>query len=55
MTLILNWLNNHLITHDLILLGVFTGTASLLGYLIFILRLGNIIIYFYPIYFNLKQ
>lgn len=45
MTLLYNLLNNNFLTHNLVFFGVFTGTASILGYLIFILRLGSIIIY----------
>ena len=54
MTLYFNLLNNNFLTQDLIIFGIFTGTASILGYLIFILRLGNIIIYFYQIFFSIN-
>lgn len=49
MTFLYNLLNNNFLNHDLIILGVFTGTASILGYLIFIFRFVSIIIYFYHI------
>jgi hypothetical protein len=55
MILINNLLNNNLITHDLVFFGVLTSTASILGYLIFILRLGNIIIYFIKYFLNLSN
>jgi len=50
MTLFYNYLHNNFLTHDLAYFGVFTGTASILGYLIFTLRLGSIIIYFNKIF-----
>jgi hypothetical protein len=55
MTLFYNLLNTNFINHDLVFFWIFTGTASILGYLIFIIRLGSIIIYFYQIFFKLKQ
>jgi hypothetical protein len=55
MTLFHNLLNNNLLTHDWLFLGLFSCTTSLLGYLIFILRLGSIMIYFNQIFYNLKQ
>jgi len=45
MTLFYNLLNNHFLNNNFLIFGVFTGTASILGYLIFIVRLGSIIIY----------
>jgi hypothetical protein len=47
MNLFYNLLN--FLSNNLEILGVFTGTASILGFLIFILRLVSIIIYFNPI------
>nr|YP_009487216.1 hypothetical protein [Russula abietina]AWB36118.1 hypothetical protein [Russula abietina] len=55
MTWFNNLLNNNFLTHDLVYFGVFTGTASLLGYLIFILRLSSIIIYFDKYFINLSN
>jgi hypothetical protein len=55
MTLFYNLLNNNFLTHDLVFFGVFTGAASILGYLIFILRLGSIIIYFNQIFIILSN
>lgn len=55
MTLFFNLLNNNFLSQDLVIYGVFTGTVSILGYFIFILRLGRIIIYFNKRFYNLKQ
>ena len=46
MNLFYNLLNNNFLSNNLEILGVFTGTASILGFLIFILRLVSIIICF---------
>jgi hypothetical protein len=40
---------------DYYFFGVFTGTASILGYLIFILRLGNILIFLIKYFLNLSN
>lgn len=47
---LLNYTFNYALDNGLLFWGVFTGTASILGYLIFILRLGSIIIYFINIF-----
>jgi hypothetical protein len=44
MTLFYNLLNNNLINQEIVIFGLFTGIASILGYLIFIFKLNNIII-----------
>lgn len=54
MTFLYHLLNNHFLIHELVFLDVFTSTASILCYLIFILRLGTIIIYFNKIFFKLN-
>jgi hypothetical protein len=41
--------------NDFTFIGVFTGTASILGYSFVILRLGCIIKYFNQIFIKLKQ
>jgi len=48
-------LNHNFLSQDLVFYGVFTGIVSILGYFIFILRLGRTIIYFNKRFYNLKQ
>jgi len=52
---LLNYTFNYALDNGLLFWGVFTGTASILGYLIFILRLGSIIIYFIKYFLNLSN
>lgn len=55
MILYFNLLNNNFLSQDFFFYGVFTVTLSIIGYLIFIIRLGSIIISYNKRFKNLKQ
>jgi hypothetical protein len=55
MTFFYNLLNNNFLSHDLVIFGVFTGTASVLQYLIFILRLGSLLNILNKYFINLSN
>lgn len=55
MTLLIFNTFNYILDNGLLFWGLFTGTTSILGYLIFIIRLGNILIYFNQIFLNLSN